>query len=261
MTPVQSAAEPGGDGTRLSTDRLAGLLGSAVTLTGITAALYLIGLVYGQGYFGRFGIQFAYFGLPMSFFLYRSILSVVLVVVVFGGATLIGFDKPTTVGQALAGNYPALVAIVVIVFGIAASTELSESLGLVMILVLLFLVFLYSAVRHHYSLMHNFRQRNLGAILVFSLLAFLMAAVVAYAEGNRAAGATIEGDEDRALRVTLQMKDSANTLIAGKELILVLSRDEGYFVVERQSPAPEHPRVYVVPRDQVAGVVIERAGS
>ena len=258
---MQPAAEPGANGTRPSTPRLAGLLESAVTLTGATAALYLIGLVYGQGYFGRFGIQFAYFGLPMSFYLYRSILPVVLVVVVFGGATLIDFAKPTTAAQALVGNYPALAGIVVTVFALVASAGLSESLGPVAPLVLLFLFFVYIAVRHRYSLMHNVRQRDVGAVLAFSLLAFLTAAAVAYAEGNRAAGATIEGDEDRALRVTLRMKDPAASLIEGKDLILVLVRDESYFVVERQSPAPEHPRLYVVPRDQVAGAVIERAGG
>ncbi len=258
---MQPAAEPGTDGRQASPARLVGLLESAVTLTGATAALYLIGLVYGQGYFGRFGIQFAYFGLPMSFYLYRSILPVVLVVVVFGGATLIDFAKPTSAARALVGNIPALAGIAIVVLGLVASAGLAASLGLVVAMILLFLFVVYVAVRHHYSLMHNFRQRDVGAVLVFSLLAFLMAAAVAYAEGNRVAGATIEGDEDRALRVTLHMKDPANALVGGKDLILVLIRDESYFVVERQSPAPDHPRVYVIPRDQVAAAVIERAGT
>ncbi len=213
--------------------------------------------MYGQGYFGRFGIQFAYFGLPMCFYLYRSVLPVVLVVAVFGGATLVGFAKPTTPWRALAGSSPALAGIAVTVVALVASAGLSESLGLVAPLILLFLFVIYLAVRHRYSLMHHVRRRDLGAILLFSVLVFLTAAAVAYAEGHRAAGATIEGDEDRALR----MKDPATSLVDGKDLILVLIRDEGYFVVERQSPAPEPPRVYVIPRDQVAGAVIERAGS
>ena len=258
---MQSAAEQGANDAQPSTTGLAGLLGSAVTLTGITAALYLIGIVYAQGYFGRFGIQFAYLSFPTSFYLYRSILSVVLVVALFGSAMMIRWDRPNTALQALAGNYPALAGIVVILVAIVRTSGFSEAIGLVLVFIVSLLAIIYVAIRRRYSMMHRFGQRSLGAILIFSLLAFVTAAVVAYSEGHRAAGETIEGDEDRALRVTLQMKDPANVLVAGKNLILVLSRDEGYFVVEQQSPAPEHPRVYVIPRDQVVGAVIERAGS
>ena len=159
---MQSAAERGANDTQPPMARLAALLGSAVSLTGITAALYLIGLVYGQGYFGRFGVQFTYLSLPTSFYLYRTILPVVLVIAVFGVVVMIGFDKPNTALQALAGNYPALASIIIILFSIVATSVLSKTMGVVVTLIILFLSIIYISIRHHYSMMHSFRQRSLG---------------------------------------------------------------------------------------------------
>jgi hypothetical protein len=62
---------------------------------------------------------------------------------------------------------------------------------------------------------------------------------------------TIEGRYPNTSGITFAWKGEAPSDIEGKQLLLILHHEDKYYVVEKAIPAPESPRVYIVPDELV----------
>jgi hypothetical protein len=83
------------------------------------------------------------------------------------------------------------------------------------------------------------------AVLFFVVFASSVMGQI-HAEGR------IEGRTTNTISIEVATDGPLATAIDGKTLILILHKNNTYYLVEKQNPAPRHPTIYVIPDDQVS---------
>ena len=71
----------------------------------------------------------------------------------------------------------------------------------------------------------------------------------------------IDGTSSNALQVDISLKDKDNTPFENKTLILVMLRDDTYYIIERDGNRPKKPKVYIIPSDQIKMMVVYESGK
>lgn len=76
--------------------------------------------------------------------------------------------------------------------------------------------------------------------------------------GQTHGGKTIDGTISNTIVVNIQTKGSIEQATKDKTLFLVMHRNGNYYLVEKENPAPKHPKVYIIPDNQVEWVEQQR---
>ena len=71
----------------------------------------------------------------------------------------------------------------------------------------------------------------------------------------------IDGTSSNALQVDISLKDKDNTLFENKTLILVMLRDDVYYITEKDGSHPKKPKVYIIPSDQIKMLLVYEKGN
>jgi len=88
-------------------------------------------------------------------------------------------------------------------------------------------------------------------IRLLSLVGFIFfISVVAGLMGDVHATKLIEGTLHNSYEVTLELKDS-NFGIDNGSLILIMHTDGKYYLIERNTPAPIYPYLYIIPDEEI----------
>lgn len=79
--------------------------------------------------------------------------------------------------------------------------------------------------------------------------------------GEDSAEKLIEGDLPHLSTINFCLNESSPIFeeMGGKELILIIHQEGKYYIVNKQKPAPENPKVYIIPDDQIKFASIIRS--
>ena len=136
-------------------------------------------------------------------------------------------------------------------------TEVTSVLGYAGLALLGYVVWLGWSQRRF--LVHEIRARKLVPIALVFLAYLLSALVTTGVVAELAAVELLTGDADASLRVEFVTKPGMLPELAGRELILVTTRNGAYYVVEREpSPPSQQPTSYVVPFTSVDAARVDR---
>jgi len=96
----------------------------------------------------------------------------------------------------------------------------------------------------------------------YVLLSLLLLATtyMASIEGKQSAIRIIEGTSDDSIAIEFVLRNEMSS-ITNRRLMLVMETSDAFYVIERQSPAPQSPVMYVVPRSNVESAAMQRVSE
>ncbi len=71
----------------------------------------------------------------------------------------------------------------------------------------------------------------------------------------------VEGSSPDALKVDISLKDTNNTLFENKTLVLVMLRDDHYYIIEGDRNRTKKPKLHIIPSDQIKMVTVYEKGK
>ena len=71
----------------------------------------------------------------------------------------------------------------------------------------------------------------------------------------------VRGSSPDALKIDISLKDTNNTLFENKTLILVMLRDDNYYIIEEYRNRTKKPKLYIIPSDQIKMVTVYEKGK
>jgi len=253
-----------------------------------SAGLYLVGTVYTDAYYGRLAIEVTSLDLAPAYVALQSVhalwglLEYPLLLLLFYGLYR-AFAAPTRpLGAWLAQarrRFPRLVPILVNLVVVApllldaflafreqelphrsVLTEVTSVLRYAGLALLGYVVWLGWSQRRF--LVNEVRARRVVPISLVFVTYLLSALVTTGVVAELAAVELLTGFSDASLRVEFVTRPGVLPELAGKELILVTTRNGAYYVVEREpSPPSQHPTSYVVPFTSVEAARVGRFGG
>jgi hypothetical protein len=254
--PADAAAAPPPDGDGQT--RAAGawsprwLLDSAVLLALVPGVPYVVGYVQSRAYFRRLSLQPEELDFPTAYYVSVSPAALALTALAVAALLLTRGLNPAGFKERLLGNAPvAVCALLLVYFSAIHAGGVVRSLLLLAGIATLSFALLMSA-KHDYTFAQGFFRGDGVAILAMAFLVVLTCFVGASTIGANNARRLIEGE--RGSFVVLRIKDHQLPHIDGEEFVLVMLRHDSYYLVQRQTPAPKHPLVYVVPAQHVLSV-------
>ncbi|HVE55998.1 MAG TPA: hypothetical protein VNB22_04165 [Pyrinomonadaceae bacterium] len=227
----------------------------ASILTLMIGAIYYIGSSYFDSYFNRLGINHLSVELPTAVYLKHGYLATLLLWGV--GAALYASHSQYKNKSGKQFKWLVIFAFNLIlptVFLAVAYDSFVRYFGFSVFLIftLLVLIAVIFLTYQKKPITGIFNAHPIMRTFVLILLAFAFLTFTAFTFGRIAGTRTIEGNHNlEPAFIKFQWKETPLTELEGKRLILILHNDDKYFVVEHQNPAPENPRVYIVPDDVV----------
>lgn len=71
----------------------------------------------------------------------------------------------------------------------------------------------------------------------------------------------VDGSSSDALKINISLKDTNNTLFENKTLILVMLRDDHYYIIEEDRNRTKKPKLHIIPSDQIKMVTVYEKGK
>jgi hypothetical protein len=250
-----------------------------------SAGLYLVGTVYTDAYYGRLSIEVTSLDLAPPYVALQSVhalwglLEYPLLLLLFYVLYRTFFAPTGRLGPWFAAawrRFPRLLPVLVNVVVVApllldafvsfreqelphrsVLTEVTSVLGYAGLALLGYVVWL--GWSQHRFLVNEIRARKLAPIALVFLVYLLSSLAATGIVAELAAVDLLTGASDASLRIEFVTKPNVLQELAGKELILVTSRNGAYFVVEREpSPPSQQPTSYVVPFTAVEAARVRR---
>ena len=260
-------------------------IAESVIITLISSAgLYLVGSVYVDAYYGRLAIEVTSLDLAPPYVALQSVhalwglLEYPLILLLFYvlGRTFSRAQRLRTWFERARQRFPRLllvlanlVVIAPLLLDAVASfrerelphrsvlTEVTSVLGYAGVVLLGYVVWL--GWSQHRFLVSEVRARKLVPIALVFLVYLLSSLAATGIVAELAAVELLTGASNASLRVEFVTKPGVLPELAGKELILVTSRNSAYFVVEREpSPSTQGATSYVVPFTSVEAARVGR---
>jgi hypothetical protein len=244
---MSETADPNRTSATQSTSPLLNYLEPATILTVSIGAVYYLGWLQVDSYLRRIGINHLSLNLPTTHYLKQGYLavSIALIFVNFLGWSR---EAPKSWREALVSNLVVFTFLTLLLLPFGVSRQQYYFVVIFLVLVAIALAFATWTKR---SLVQIAFQPGLRYRLLFLVLLFSLLSVRAMNDGEQQAKRAIEGKGFETSAITLVWKADAPKEVIGKELILILHHENRYFVVEKTSPAPAHPNVFVLPDEIV----------
>jgi len=71
----------------------------------------------------------------------------------------------------------------------------------------------------------------------------------------------LEGSSSDALKINISLKDTNNTLFENKTLVLVMLRDDHYYIIEEDRNHTKKPKLHIISSDQIKTVTVYEKGK
>jgi len=71
----------------------------------------------------------------------------------------------------------------------------------------------------------------------------------------------VDGSSSDALKINISLKDTNDTLFENKTLILVMLRDDHYYIIEEDRNRTKKPKLHIIPSDQIKMVTVYEKGK
>ena len=224
-----------------------------ITLT--IGAVYYVGWSYTNGYFERLGIQHDSLEFPTSFYLMRGFLPVLVsAIVVYWAFSGTRVSKQTR-ANAAQGNVPILLLAALLL--LEGFTKPSVRIYLFAAAGLILVAFIMCSWQKTSLSQRIQKSPPLGRIFILLML-IAVSVVTANFLGQHDAARSVEGALRNGVLVRFAWKGEVRPELENKAFVLILHRDGKYYVVGLESPAPEFPKVYIVPDEQIKLAVIQR---
>ncbi len=233
------------------------LLDSAVLLALVPGIPYLVGYFQSLAYFRRLSLQPEYLDFPHSYYVFVATPALVVTSFTVIPLLLVRGLTPTNFKERLIGNSPLIVfALLLIYFFVFRSGELVRYTLLVAGIAILSLSILISKKRS-YTISQEFFRGNILSRLLIALSVIIICVVGASTIGENNARRLIEGD--RGSFVVVRTRDRLLPDVDGQEFMLIMLRNNSYYLVKPQKPALRDPLIYVVPVQNVLSVEQSRS--
>jgi hypothetical protein len=221
----------------------------ATILTISIGALYYLGWLQVDSYLRRIGINHLSLNLPTTHYLRQGYLAVSITLLFVNLFSSQEQPAPKNKRDALLIN---LILLPLLIFVLFPNSSLSRQQYYFNLFVLGIVILpLVVATFRRQSVFHIPPSLNLIHRILLLLFVFALLSVRAMNEGDLRGKKAIEGNSSEVSGITFVWNNEIPADIEGKQLILILHHEDKYYVVERASPAPVHPRVYIVPDDIV----------
>lgn len=217
----------------------------ATIITIIISSIYLIGWSFSLSYFNRMNVFSYFLEVPTLLYLKMAYLPIVLI----GGILYMSYalNFKNTIINTFIQNFIFLIAGLSSVYMGIYMHYYFIPIGLIIMV-----LYLYFSVKG-YSIIDRFKNTQHGMISVFIYLVFVIIIFAQFA-GNF----TAEKHIGRNNIITFNWNGETPEEFEGKEFVLIINTNEKYYVTERQNPASNHPKVYIIPENQIEFAVIKK---
>lgn len=248
-------------------------IGRKMFVTVIFSVIFLIGLAYIDSYLSYFGINHLITDLPIFCFLIQAILPIIFVLflIIFIIYITVVFDKLLKKRSGkLKPKYSMIRYLIFYVTFYYFATEYifppvyppyaknfinSIFLG---VLISTFIWMYWS--EKIIKIINNFLNKNNMSInqiyTIFLVVILVLLIATGSLKGKIDARNVVEGSNVRF--IDFEWKEITPEGIDGKELVLITYREGNYYVVIHQTPAPEFPKVFIIPDDKINFAIIRR---
>ena len=228
-------------------DTLTKYLEPVLIIAVLTASIYFVGYLYIQTFLSRFGLQRSV-DITFEFIVTQSIGAIYIAILLFG-AFIYVFYRPLTNRYSVAlANLPFLVlAFFFLRYSVNPSDNQMTSILfpiLGILIMLLFLGMVYAKIALLWDFWHATIERRILVILTLLLIISLLSISL----GSFHATTLIE---DTKTETRFFLKGNSSIDIEGRDMVVILHRNEFYFVTPRVKPAPRYPRVYIIHDKQI----------
>jgi len=237
------------DGSRDLPSTIIKYLEPATLLTISLGAVYYLGWIQVDSYLRRIGINHHSLNLPSTYYLRQGYLAVSISLILINVVAWNKRPARDTVKDAILLNLIPLLLLILMLFPDASLSRQQYYFNLAFLVMVLVLLICLTVVRK--SAVHLLLSPSLFYRFGFALTVFTILGVRAMNVGDLNGKLAVEGRSSEVSGITFVWKDTIAPDIEGKQLVLILHNEGKYYVVERATTAPAHPRVYVVPDDMV----------
>ncbi|MFC1743057.1 hypothetical protein ACFL35_03610 [Candidatus Riflebacteria bacterium] len=226
----------------------------ATVFTLTASGMYLAGRSYADSFYGRFGIDHNSFDFPTVFYLVNGFFPLLFCVLLLVVALFLAKDQPDTYYGAFKGNFLAIIVAVSLVFiGIQeyrGQEYLSKGINIFILFMAFWLILL--------SVIITLKKKSLGKYLwemnliqrfVGFIFLLLFCNIIANCTGSAKAENLINGRDDfvRYIKFKFKTDSPAFAAIEKKQFILIIHRNEKYYVTEPLKKRVINPRILIIP--------------
>jgi hypothetical protein len=222
----------------------------ALIIAALTAELYVVGYESVASFFTKLGYNHTSLDLPTDFYLSFSIIpiSIIFFVIAIPYVVNDSWGQHTRLLK-LVWQLPFIFTAVAFAYQAARRfpNSISYFLGfLALDICAIVVIFL----RQNYTLRDFILNSTLRFRITLVLMFFVLSFFLAQIWGEVSATRLIEADIST-VGIEFKWKNQPPPELQGKDLILVMHRDQKYYAVAHEDPAPEHPKFYTIPDDLV----------
>jgi hypothetical protein len=223
----------------------------ATLLTLSIGAVYYVGWSYMDGLFHRIGLHHLSFELSTTQYLRIGFLSILIAAIILSVFFRADINiEPKTRVQAFFLNLPIIPIGGLCVYYLYRSKHTPAfSLAIAGGIAIVF-IFIGSTL-HKKPFMPKKMFESSTARIMLVLVAYYIVIALAYEEGEMFGQKTLEGSLYDTSVINFTWKDAPIADLEGKQLILLMYKDSKYYVAQKESPAPDFPRVYIVSEELI----------
>ncbi len=233
------------------------ILQSGLIIAIFTCVSYLWGWHYMDSFFERFGIHHDSFSFPPVFYLNKSFFTVIFfaMILIFSMDSKKG--SPLTIPKAFRENS---IIFVFLAIGLFKAIKFPPSINAIMVLansVILIVFFIVLSCKRK-SIISIFK--NAKPLLLFIGFFFIvnLGLLIGRELGNEHARRTIDGTLNGLSSISFETSNSSITKLNEKELIFIYYYDDSYYLIEKEKPAPEFPKVFIVSKEKINYAIFQK---
>lgn len=241
-----------------SEEPLSKYLEPGIIITILSGGLYLVGYFYFESYFSRLGILREVLNLSPDYYVRENFIGLSFAVAIFGIFIYAATNKGTSRVYVVIANLPYLaMAALIVLYAFRPRTPGNEFYSLILGAGSLVIPFLSESLQGK-ALAKRLWNKGLLSRMLFLALLLTLSAITAGLLGELHAVERIEGTLHNDFAIDFKLKSGLPSELQGKDLVLIIHHDGNYYVTPFQAPAPDLPKVYIIPDDQVEMAVMRR---
>lgn len=228
----------------------------AFFIAAITSSLYFFGYAYYVSFFSRLSIPFTLLDISTNQYIIVGLQPVLLLFGFFFASFIVWSKPPKNLVESFIGN---ILLYIFITIGIFHQGQLKNYLSLGVYIILLILIIRMTVQKKSFA--YNFYKGDWN--LRFMVLLIVLFGIIMFADynGNNNAETLIEGSGKNSLEIQLMLKDNNSIQFQNKTLILIMLKNNNYYIVEKNETTPKDPKLYIIPSDKIDMAMISKINN
>lgn len=236
----------------MTDDKFKILFESTLFIAIISAVSYFVGYGYYFSYFSRLSIPLSSMNIQPIEYMTMSYLPIIVLSLIFGLSFEYWQIAPRNLKEALIGNcyFIVVFAIVIIAYWLDNENNFLLSSFFVLVLLLSIIYMIFISIRKVSFGYFVFNKASFSLKFLFIILTIGVLFIGASILGNYTAEKLIF-EKGQTIEVQLYSKDKSNTNFQDKTFIFVSTRENNYYVLEKNATFPKYPKLYIISKDQI----------